>query len=507
MQVCGSRYLGLEAHTDEDRIRHVKCDEEKPDCAQCRKTGRKCDVYKSPLKKRENSVVARLAPKISPSGHVALLPGTREEQKYVHLFCTQTTRAMSGVFQSELWDRLIPQISHSVPVVRHAAAAVSAAHERFLCRDVLSMKANEEFALEQYNKAIKHLIERLSSPNQTMDLMLVTCYLFMCLEMLNGNHAQALDHLQSGMRILHRQGPASKNSAIVTDLGSELSDLSLRLNIQLSLHGRQMMVFDLESPEPDLHLAKEIVITDIFEARHTLDRLMNTGLVFVREASLRKAVARDSYLPRQQQLRKEFLAWKNAFGRLPTTNWRHMRSIDPRAPLLLWIQYRVSQIWVETCLSMDEMIYDEYKETFETIVSDAEKLVALNSEASPEDDDLTARFTLEAGIIPMLYWSSIKCRQPLVRRRAMDVISRSPQQEGLWKKKRFLKVAQLVIDLEEKDMMSLPVEERIPTDKQRVYETMGVDEKETSPSQITILSKPHGWDADWDCQTKWVDWA
>lgn len=511
MQVCPQHSRRQGKIADSTRIRHVKCDEEKPECFQCRRTGRNCDGYdKPPPKKSDNRVVARTAPQIDPSGHIVLLPGTREEQKYVHFFCTQTTRVMSGVFQSELWDRLLPQIAQSVPVIRHAVAAVSAAHEEFLCRDirdVVSARANEHFALQQYNKAIKHLIEYLSSPSQTIDLTLITCYLFMCLEMLKGDNRQALNHLESGMRILFRRDTTGSSSALTNDIDQELSHLSLRLNIQLSLHSRPMMVFDLEDPGPRQNPTEDFVLTDIFEARNALDRLMNRGLVFVREASLKKAVARINYLQRQRQLSREFISWKNAFQRLPTSNPSHMRSTDPRASLLLWIQSRVSQIWVETCLGINEMIYDEHSDAFEAIVADAEKLVAINEESGLGRGSLIGRFTLEAGVIPMLYWSAMKCRQPLVRRRALEVIARSPQQEGLWRKKRFLKVAQMVIDIEEKDLLGLPVAERIPSDQQRVYESAGRDEKEFSPCEITILTKPDGWDKDWHCQTKWVHWA
>ncbi|KAI9036758.1 Zn(II)2Cys6 transcription factor [Aspergillus affinis] len=489
------------------KIRHVKCDEEKPACAQCRKTGRKCDGYdKQPPKKPDNRVVARPAPKIPSSSHVVLLPGTREEQKYVHFFCTQTTRVMSGVFQTELWDKIIPQISQSIPVVRHAVVAVSAAHERFLCRDSDSVIANNDFALRQYNKAIKHLIDYLSSPNQTMNLTLITCYLFMCLEMLKGENAQALNHLESGIKILHGRDTESQSSTVMTDIDRELSHLSLRLNIQLSLHGRQMMVFDLDGPGSDHPTAEEVVLTDIPEARHALDRLMNKGLVFVREATDKKAVARDSYFPRQQQLSQELRAWKLAFEKLTATDRGQQNHVDPRAPLLLWVQFRVSLIWVETCLAMDEVIYDEYNETFEAVVSGAEELVEINNGVGSVEDHLNSQFTLEAGLIPMLYWCAVKCRDPLIRRRALNVIASSPQQEGLWRRRRFIEVAQMVIDVEEKDMQSLPIEQRVPADEQRVYETIGEDVKDTSPCQITTLMKPNGWDKDWACETKLVYW-
>ncbi|KAH8424909.1 Zn(II)2Cys6 transcription factor domain-containing protein [Aspergillus melleus] len=105
----------------EARIRHVKCDEEKPECTQCCKTGRKCDGYeKLLLKKQDNRGATRPAPMVHSSGHVVLLPGTLEEWNYVHFFCTQTTRAMSGIIPMLYWSSL----KCRDPLVRRRALAV-----------------------------------------------------------------------------------------------------------------------------------------------------------------------------------------------------------------------------------------------------------------------------------------------------------------------------------------------------------------------------------------------
>lgn len=57
-----------------------------------------------------------------------------------------------------------------------------------------------QFALEQYNKAIQHLVQQPQKPN--FDTFLVCCVLFACFESLRGHHGSALSHIRSGVRIL-----------------------------------------------------------------------------------------------------------------------------------------------------------------------------------------------------------------------------------------------------------------------------------------------------------------
>jgi hypothetical protein len=61
----------------------------------------------------------------------------------------------------------------------------------------------QRYALIQYNKAIRSLKSRRSDDAKTLEVTLLTCVLFVCLELLRGNPELALDHLQSGLNILN----------------------------------------------------------------------------------------------------------------------------------------------------------------------------------------------------------------------------------------------------------------------------------------------------------------
>jgi hypothetical protein len=61
---------------------------------------------------------------------------------------------------------------------------------------------DEQFALLHYNKAIAELAARISDPDVPVEVVLLSCILFVCLEFLRGNMHSALEHYQSGMKVI-----------------------------------------------------------------------------------------------------------------------------------------------------------------------------------------------------------------------------------------------------------------------------------------------------------------
>ncbi|KAL1997883.1 hypothetical protein VTN02DRAFT_508 [Thermoascus thermophilus] len=520
------------------KIRHIKCDEEKPECLQCRKTGRKCDGNgaKPPKHHHRKTNPGRFAPSvpaISSDHCIVLRPGTREERQYVELFCSQTSRVMSGFFSSDLWNQLLPQLSYSQPAIRHAIAAVGAIHERFLHAPSLpapsARSQNETFALQQYSKAIEHLIGRPPSSEQSLDLTLVTCCLFVCLEMLRGNSGQALNHLEAGLRILcrrqktrfewshHRSRPTDGSGAVFEQ---ELSHLFARFNLQLSLFGRPLAPFEPSSGDsiaPDTS-RRDVALSGILEARHSLDRLMNKALRFIRSAADQTNPIPYRMLRQEQfDISRELNDWSDAFEDLMRRLTRRARKeLDPRGPLLLRIHHLTSKIWLETGLTAevatwdtaDVMAWDRHLADFETIVSHAALVLNNSSEESGRayEVETTDNFCLDMGVILPLYRVATKCRHPITRRKAIDLLSTHPRQEGLWDSRCCAKVGEAVMTVEEARLSSLPVELRFPDSRDRVYETFIPGDSFPNPCQAYMYLKPDGIHGNWHLRTECVHW-
>ncbi|KAH8688717.1 hypothetical protein BGW36DRAFT_421113 [Talaromyces proteolyticus] len=496
------------------KIRHVKCGEEKPECIQCRRTGRKCDGYDSnninvikPINTTNMNLASVLIDGIGPDKGRVLYPGTREERKYVHFFCTKTSQAMSGIFPTNFWSFLLPQLSQNVPVIRHAAVAVAARHEHYLHPETISKDKSEQFSLQQYNKAIKHLMCDISSPKKGLDITLITCFLFVGLEILGGNHLQALQHMRAGVQILYEKG-LNTTSILPIEIERELFHFILRMNIQLSLFGHPLMPFNLTSVDEELSSQGKGFWSDISGARHSLDRLMNKGLHLIRDAGLERTTKCQLFRPRQEEIIQQLQAWEKTFDRLMKSPRKCISSLDPRIPLLLRINHGISLLWVKNCLATTELTYDNHHPSFEAVVCYAEDWIRVakdfQEKATGENPE---SFTLEAGIIPMLYWTASKCRHPIIRRRAIQVLRAHPAKEGLWNTALMVGVADMIVKFEEMNMEYLPIEQRIPADKARVYETLMRRGDETDPSRpcyVRLWYKPDGPNGPWDFQVKYV---
>jgi hypothetical protein len=167
------------------KTRRVKCDETRPQCTKCVRSGRHCDGY--PAYKRTGEITIPIAPRpqefastsssqpstsaIAPGAtHIKPIlvrrPPTRAIQKsrptppptpvtkqvrivsptptfyrpdgfafdtqegqYFQLFRTRTANELSGFFDSEFWTRSVLQESHSEASIRHAVVALGALYK------------------------------------------------------------------------------------------------------------------------------------------------------------------------------------------------------------------------------------------------------------------------------------------------------------------------------------------------------------------------------------------
>lgn len=173
----------------------MKCDEAKPDCLRCTSTGRKCDGY-LPTSLTKNQRKSPDSNAHAASYQIALVRNTSSptfelfendlERRSFDFFKTRTTPEICGFFSSDFWDRLVPLAAHNEPALKHAVVALASLHERFEKGDQSILRSNDAiaeggFALQQYNKAIRHLV-RPSGSKPSIDTSLVACVLFACFE-------------------------------------------------------------------------------------------------------------------------------------------------------------------------------------------------------------------------------------------------------------------------------------------------------------------------------------
>lgn len=253
------------------RSRRVKCDETRPQCIKCLRIGRQCEGYELPSSNVDKANPPPLLPRAAALsradfGSVTLHDFSRSldglELQAFDFFRKHAANSLAGHFSSTVFECLVLQVTHQQPVVLHAAVAVGSMYRARLMATQLSFATIHDCpfynsALKQYNKAIAKLscfISHTQDGNHTERLIVVlmTCLLFVCFEMLHGDQAVVLAHLVRGLKILFERtkirDSACTSKRILTIGSSDqdtvdlVSQVFVRLDADSTMFGRRYVL-------------------------------------------------------------------------------------------------------------------------------------------------------------------------------------------------------------------------------------------------------------------------
>ncbi|KAI0841864.1 hypothetical protein F5Y06DRAFT_306840 [Hypoxylon sp. FL0890] len=210
------------------------------------------------------------------------IEGTEQERLFFHRF-RQAAEAGLAMHASSLgpgfWRRLVPQVGQSDPAVRHALIALGAAYQSAQLQQDhqtttpgISQDAGiggssssrsgspvapvpqqqqqqpphmstpppednsnaqcidqlELFMIQQYNMSIYHLQKHVqpTSPPESVEITLICCLVFVCIETSRGNEGAALAHVANGLQIIKALPPESKFAYSSGSSGNNTKDSS-----------------------------------------------------------------------------------------------------------------------------------------------------------------------------------------------------------------------------------------------------------------------------------------
>jgi len=144
-----------------------------------------------------------------------------DEKFYASYYSTMAIKDFLSFFKSDFWERIVLQVSHIEPAVKHAMLAVACVHiERASGQSLASHHSSDQprqlsslppgrEALSHYNSAIKHMVHRLhkdqksgASSSRARDVWLICCALFVVLESVLDDNETALLHMHNGLKLL-----------------------------------------------------------------------------------------------------------------------------------------------------------------------------------------------------------------------------------------------------------------------------------------------------------------
>ncbi|KAI1038932.1 hypothetical protein LB503_007946 [Fusarium chuoi] len=215
------------------RIRKIKCDEAKPFCEKCVKTGRKCDGYESVFRPFSNTPQPTSKPDAAASGHDRAKEGpplsTGDLNRY---FSTKTIFDVELSCNEEAEEVL--QASLTNDSIRHALLSLRALRGNLESNKEADtdeqQRLSYNYGLQQYSKALTSLASNLAYPSpDSLKSALLCCQVLISVEQVRGNFSAMGLHIIRGLNILreYRARPYLNTNGLMPARHSGLPSLDV----------------------------------------------------------------------------------------------------------------------------------------------------------------------------------------------------------------------------------------------------------------------------------------
>lgn len=386
----------------------------------------------------------------------------RQVQHSLQFFVRHSAPQLSGYFDSPFWQQMLLQSGFQSPAVTHAIAAIGALHEKLLAgadKKELSNPRKCSFALEQCNQSIQHLTSPIDGGNPDLKLLLTTCILFTCFEAMQGHYEQAISHAKQGYVLLEQYAndPQSKPCEMGA-FAAELSQVCLMMK-RLQTQKKGLLAKQYHTVGEDLGVGdvpQPAYFETLQEARIALAGMINQLSIFFLDLDLNDdfyEMIHDSATRCSSQT-AWLEAWERAFSQLLARKQTELTPSERRGAMVLKAHHLVCEILSNVDFSKGALGWDRFQSSFTAIVDLAEAVLEASPESATsrsEDHPSNAgtKLCFSLGILDPLYEVCARCRNPLLRRRALDLLTCHPRQKCFWGSWSAWKVGKYLLHLEE----------------------------------------------------------
>lgn len=368
--------------------------------------------------------------------------GQRERRAFEYYF-HRAGPALAGVVDLSFWNGSVLQICRLEPAVWDAVISLSTLYERPPIHDSSPFSLIDspaavrhdyhQEALVWYSRSLAALQQRINQGVADFTVSMISCILFIAIELLQGHKSAAIALYTQGAQLL---ASATFTAASCTGLGplvTTISPLIHRLGAQFLISTDGALG---ESWAP-AHADRLETLTTASEARNALLGLVADWKIHNKEVKdhvnmLGKGHILDvSTLEAQQKhLQSRLSAWYRSFiSTIPAQDANSYPSAQHSddSTSLLMMTYLSILIETQTSLVFNEIVYDDYEAEFTQILQYAPK--AINATRSP--DGSQPYFMFEMGVFLPLFITALKCRFPILRRQALRFLLDAPPVQGL----------------------------------------------------------------------------
>ncbi len=318
------------------------------------------------------------------------------------------------------------------------------------------------FGIGQYNKAITSLRATLASKDDALRVALIASILFVCIEAIQGDQAAASGQVHGGLNLMHQvhrsrlQRDQKGQQSIIED---EIVQMYANIDVQsfflvfaaVPHHPPMLPLHMQESQRHVFSSSMPRFFASVSEAKRALDLILNSIVQLFSTCASSTEDKVEKYAQSHARLRQ----WESAFRPLLIhAKVAAAQDLDAKmAPVVLSIYHRVGLIILAGSARQEEALYDSLRKDFSYIVSSSRSVLAAFTPPSNNGalrlSPSRPRFSFEAGIIPPLYVVGSKCREPKLRRQAIELLTRCPAQEGLWEPFGASRICEWMMEIEE----------------------------------------------------------
>ncbi|KAL5610994.1 hypothetical protein FOBRF1_007111 [Fusarium oxysporum] len=451
---------------------HVRCDETKPTCTRCEKSGRPCQ-YSQPKQKTSQVVAPQprtLLPKdqaINSEGLSVLLTQPRasslkpHEVPYFDLFRWQMAHDFGQTSCALFWNRVLPREAMNDECVRFSVLSIGALMQTLYRNGTKpytglksltgpSRKSNDptyRVALHYHSKVIAALKTRIKDHFATVSRrnILINMFLLVLFELLYGDTASADRMLTSSVDLLKQkkdqlldevnngfeQQPQPLYTAVSDDEGLDQAERILpRLQILFSLNS---CLFPLQRDCWSRFSAKATTSSvataqaEISQFGTMWNSCITRTVIFVVKAMQGAQscdAAKMAYLVAQRNVfLKQLRQWEKVII------CKHNGETDQAIKKVIKIHHvgqKVVYILLNCCLDPTEMQYDNYDNVFGDIMTMMHSLTSTSGPAT------RIQTVLDTYILPILNFVSQKCRNASIRSGSLALFERMVSTMGGW---------------------------------------------------------------------------
>lgn len=364
-----------------------------------------------------------------------------------------------------------------------------------------------EMAFRQYSHACNALLKEDSAETTSDRTRLMASVLLACFDSFVGDHRQAIVQIQTGLGLLEQLRAERRRAFLASSdepVEEELTQMFTRLAIQaksydMAFHFPQPWVVrltsnqgqDPSSPASDasspIGISQDPIpdrFASVMEARLVWDKLCERIFRFTETMFAHAQNGVMGVLPTSLQhygisFKKDIEAWSQAFDHILASRTAPGVSSQEKAAIAVLKMFQVmSKILFLMTFSDSEMHFDNFTPYFKGIVDlaievvgDEERRAAARRCPDPafcrhqdrcQPDifggheyatrHIKPSFSADLGIVPPLYVVATKCREPHIRRQAIQLLRSSARREGMWDSELTARIGMWIAEIEEEDV-------------------------------------------------------